>query len=293
VTAGIWFDPSHIWALEGDGFWFERKPVQASFFNQPNFVAVPYMNFQTGAQAAYQVNVPGASTGGASVADSNQLWGAESNLVLNTKGLGGCKLGLGLSFLAGFRYLDFSESTAIDTFNIPAGSLTTTYTNDLFRTRNQFYGGQVGTRFTANIYHVFFAAQAKIAFGDEEQSTDTLGTTVTSTPGVAPTSVPAGLLALPSNELRFHRERFAYVPEVEARIGYQFTPHFSIWAGYTLLYWNDVLRSAQQIDSVVDVRQSPVLGGATGPTGAQFPAVLFRETSLWAQGINLGFEYIY
>jgi hypothetical protein len=294
VTAGIWFDPAHILALEGDAFLFEHKPTGFSDISPGALLAVPYTNVQTGMQAAYAVANMGVSTGAVAITSTDQLWGAESNLVINTQGIGGSKLGIGLSFLGGFRYLDFSEATGIDTVTTPVAGAPTTFTNDLFRTRNQFYGGQVGTRLTANICRVFFAAQAKIAFGDERESTDALGTTTTVTPGAVTTSVPAGLFAVPSNEGRFTRDRFAYVPEVEARLGYQFTPHFSIWAGYTLLYWNELLRSGQQIDPNIDIRQVPVLSGAAGPVaGAQFPQVLFHETSLWAQGINIGMEFIY
>jgi Putative beta barrel porin-7 (BBP7) len=295
VTAGIWFDPAHILALEGDGFLFERKPVQSnSFSDGGNLLGVPYVNALTAAPAVYLVADP-TNTGGIAVATSNQFWGAESNVIINTHGCGTCDCGIGLSFLVGFRYLDFDERTTVATATTVDATGVTTLTNDQFRTRNEFYGGQIGTRVALNLCHFFFAGQAKIAFGEENEIIDERGTTTTVAPLAVPTSVPAGLFAVPSNAGRFNRDAFAYVPEVEARFGYQFTPHFSIWVGYTLLYWNEVLRSGQQIDPNIDPRQPPVLTpGVAGPVpGAVFPQVQFHETSLWAQGINFGMEFIY
>jgi len=295
LTAGIWFDPSHILALEGDGFLFERNPVGFSQFSNPRgdpLLAVPYTNVTPGAATgptALQLSAPNVAAGGISVGTSNQFWGAESNLIVNCHGCGDCNCGLGFSFFGGFRYLDYSEQTTINTFTGPVGAPPPLVTNDVFHTRNQFYGGQVGTRFALSLCHFFFAGQAKIAFGEEEETASAGGVTQTA-PG---TTVPVGFFVVGSNQGRFNRDQFTYVPEAEGRIGYQFTPHISMWAGYTLLYWNQMLRSGQQIDPNIDMRQ-PQIFGATGPVaGAQFPQVLFHESSFWAQGINVGLEFIY
>jgi hypothetical protein len=298
VTAGIWFDCSHVLALEGSGFLFERKPVGFSRFSNvlgEPLLAVPFVNVtpgQANGPAVQQLSAPNVATGGLTVDTSNQFWGAESNLILNACGCGDCTCGFHLSFLAGFRYLDYSEQTTIDAFTGPIGAPPPLVSNDVFHAHDRFYGGQVGTRFGLSLCHFFFAGEAKFAMGCNHETSDAAG--VTQNP--VGTTVPAGFFVVGSNEGRFTRDRFTYVPEAEGRIGYQFTPHISMWAGYTLLYWNQMLRSGQQLDPNIDLRQvPPPFGQATGVPvpGAVFPRTLFNETSFWAQGINVGLEFIY
>jgi hypothetical protein len=60
--------------------------------------------------------------------------------------------------------------------------------------------------------------------------------------------------------------------------------------GYTFLYWSQVVRPGNQIDTTVNTTQVPThpeFGPLTGP--AQ-PMVPFRTTDFWAQGISLGVE---
>jgi hypothetical protein len=297
LTAGFWFDSSHIFALEGDGFIFERRPerfiAQSNAANGNPLIAVPFTDVTAGfpgAPASYVVTNTGVSTGVASVETSNKFWGAEANLILNTPGCCCGNCGVGASIFAGFRYLDFSERTEVDTNSMTIATGASVLTDDTFRTRNQFYGGQLGVRLGFNAGALFFAGQAKCAIGQVDQSIDTLGTvTNIAAPGAVPASSPGGLLAVGSNSGRFNQTKFAYVPEAEGRIGWQFTPCFSMWAGYSLLYWNEVLRSGQQIDPNVVMAQQ--LGGVPQP--GTFPQVLFHQTSLWAQGINVGLEIIY
>jgi hypothetical protein len=58
-------------------------------------------------------------------------------------------------------------------------------------------------------------------------------------------------------------------------------------AGYTLIVLNDVLRSGNQIDRVVNTSQ---IGGQP-LEGAALPAPNFDHSTLVLQGINLGLEY--
>ena len=97
-----------------------------------------------------------------------------------------------------------------------------------------------------------------------------------------------GLLALPSNIGRFGKDRVEVIPEFGARIGYQVNSRLQVFAGYTLLYWPDVLRPGTEVDSVVNPTLLP--GSPIPPTGAQRPMPLLNNTSFWAQGIDLGFE---
>ncbi|MCY2992401.1 MAG: BBP7 family outer membrane beta-barrel protein, partial [Planctomycetota bacterium] len=64
--------------------------------------------------------------------------------------------------------------------------------------------------------------------------------------------------------------------------------HWKATAGYTLLFWTNVVRPGDQIDTSVNPgllpdEQNPI-------TGALRPSFAFRDSTLWAQGLNLGLE---
>ena len=72
------------------------------------------------------------------------------------------------------------------------------------------------------------------------------------------------------------------------------TDQLKAFVGYNFLYWSNVIRPGDQIDTVIDVNRVPrfVPPGVIVPdAGVQRPAVLFRETDFWAQGINFGVQY--
>jgi hypothetical protein len=108
-------------------------------------------------------------------------------------------------------------------------------------------------------------------------------------PGVPPpvTSV-GGLLALPSNIGRFSKDRTEVIPEFGARIGYQVTSHLQVFAGYSLLYWGEVVRAGNEVDLTVNPALLP--GSGIPVTGPRRPMPLLTNSSFWAQGIDLGLE---
>src|SRR5947208_17125615 len=55
-------------------------------------------------------------------------------------------------------------------------------------------------------------------------------------------SSAGGLLALPTNIGHVRENHFAVVPDVSAKIGYQVAPSIRIHAGYSFLYWTNVIR---------------------------------------------------
>lgn len=286
VTQGFWFDPSHTVAFEASGFILERKPIvslNASDATGTPLLAVPFVNAATGAESAFIIANPADGTVGTiSFTQSMRLWGAEANMVVNAPACCVCGLNVGTSLFAGFRYLDFTETSALNTLSSAGGVEPFTATADQFRTRNQFYGGQIGTRIGFTSGGFFMAGQAKIALGSNDGHVDISGATNVTTGG-ATTSTPGGLLTAGSNIGRFGVERVTFVPEGEGRLGFQLGPHVTIWGGYTFLYWDSALRANSQIDRQVGL----------DPNGLTRPAVLLDRSSMWVQGVNVGLEIIY
>src|SRR5262249_17480193 len=162
-----------------------------------------------------------------------------------------------LDVMVGFRYLDLGEDLSITSQSTygaaPPGAFAPfagnqLLVNDLFGTRDQFYGGQIGMAVKFFLHVVDLNIACKVAFGENLEEVHIDGFQFrTFANGV---TVPArgGLLALPSNIGRFHGDQFAVVPEVDVIASYSICRHVSLKAGYTFLYWGRVARPGDQID---------------------------------------------
>src|SRR5262249_19247742 len=226
-------------------------------------LGIPFTDVLGGTGNAFLVAEPGVSTGSLAITSSSRLWGAEANLVKWY--FKGCHWQL--EGLIGFRYLNLEEDLNLTAESpaIPAPPVTpvtpippetpTTppvilfsnrntvvdplITSDTFRTRNQFYGGQVGVRSEFFLGRFSLGLQAKLALGATSEVLDVGGTTTNIT-GATATTVAGGQFAVASNSGHFTRSVFAIVPEGEVRLCCQVSPTISIFAGYDLLYCSRV-----------------------------------------------------
>src|SRR5262249_30409626 len=159
----------------------------------------------------------------------------------------------------------------------PLNNLTVTLT-DQFATRNRFLGGQVGVEAAWHWGRITVDTRAKLGIGSNEQELTIAGASSLISPTFVPLgTIGTGLLAGPANQGQFTHHRLSYLPEFGVNLGFQLTDFFRFYAGYTLLYFTNVLRPGDQIDRSV------------GLNGTR-PALLIRETDFWAQGLNVGFE---
>jgi len=107
------------------------------------------------------------------------------------------------------------------------------------------------------------------------------------TGGGVTTTASGGFLALPTNIGNFNNERFSVVPELNARIGYQFSPQLRAVVGYNFIYWTGVVRPGGVIDTTVNPTQI-----APGPlVGAARPAPRADTSDFWAHGVSVGLSY--
>lgn len=317
ATAGFWLADGHDLAVEVSGFVVPRVAKTTVFRSNPN--GSPVLTFRyldppvggVAAEDAFQASVPavlalgpqvGPYSGSLGVTTRSELWGLESNLV---GVLAGCR-NRRFEVLAGFRYVDLEESLDLsfqrqaiagsgsnvifqgDPFAAPAAVRSL----DTFRTRNQFYGGQVGVRGDYAVGKLQVTFTGKVALGDTHEVVNISGVsslTPNSGPGV---TIAGGQFAGPSNIGRSTTDHFAVVPEAEISVGYHVTDHLRAFVGYDFLYWSRVVRPGNQVDLIVDTRATPVDPAFTGERVA-FPRSLFNRSDFWAQGINFGLEYRY
>lgn len=300
LTVGGWLNEGATIGMMGRGFLLQQESRRDVFSSGPSgspVIGIPIFDVSGlfgGGENAIVVSsggVPGAlpTAGYQEVVTRSQLWGAECNgmfnlLRSNTFVVNG---------LAGFRYLDLREDLTLTSLSYsllaPTDPFFTGITSsvDTFRTRNQFYGGQVGLDSTAWMGNAFVNVQGRFAAGSTHQLLIVNGASAIQFPTTAAT-FPGGTLALPSNSGRFTHNAFTVVPEVECNIGYALTQNVRAFVGYNFLYSSNVIRPANQIDRNVDVRTVPTLPTYIPGFFSPSPAHVFHQTDFWAQGINFG-----
>jgi hypothetical protein len=262
----------------------------------------PFFALNNRSETGVVVAAPGIDTGGLVASANYGLWGTEVNFWKNIYYEYPGKT-VRLDFLAGFRYLDLGEDLSVTSFSVftpQPGAVFQSFAgnqllqNDLFNTRDQFYGGQIGAaaKFFLEVLDVNLAG--KIAFGQSVQEVHIDGFQLRTLANGTTIPSRGGLLALPSNIGRAHASQFAVVPEFDVSASLAICRHVSLTAGYTFLYWSRVVRPGDQIDRAIDVTQIPNFPafGAT-PTGLPRPHVTLNETDFWAQGLTIGLQIVW
>lgn len=251
----------------------------------------PYLDLATGMPAANLFAFPGAVIGSATVAPRSWLWGMETNLTTSLIDTDTFHLGA----LGGFRFLSLDDELSIgEPFyvkrNVPGFGGSLVGLHDGFRGLNNFYGGQLGLESGLRFGRLTIDVRGKVALGDMHQVVDVAGATNVLGAKGSTAHYQGGLLALRSNIGQYSRDVFAVIPELGLNVGWQLTPELRVFAGYTVLWINNVARAGEQIDPVVNTSQFPILSGNHPLVGAPRPAFHFHETDFWAQGVNFGVE---
>ncbi len=279
--------------IEASGFLLERRPV-ALGISTPGGATGLVVAFPLNAVVPFPGNAAGETSfnsGGApgtfAVQSSSQLWGTEANGVLNIADTADFRWQL----LVGFRYVDLDEDLRLTgglTDAATGGSFTV---RDAFATRDQFYGGQIGTRFGLNFGRLTAEASAKVALGSMQEVLSIAGNTVVTNGafGLPTGTFAGGVFAEPSNIGRFRHDAFAAVPEASVRVGFALTRSLTGFVGYDFLYASDVLRPGNQIDRNINVNQNGLSGSGQILSPAE-PRPLLNRSDFWAQGISFGLE---
>lgn len=282
-----------------------KKGIEVSYFflngGSPGFgassdgaagsavLARPFFNVLTGMQSEQLVAFPGILGGSIGISSSSALQGADLNLYCNLCCRPTSCNSYRLDLLAGPIWLALRENLVI-TEQLTDGVTAFTIV-DRFETRNTFYGGQIGARAEWQQGRWFVNLLGKVALGDTHQVVRISGTSTFTEPGVAPIVQQGGLLALPTNIGSYSRDKFSVVPQININVGCQVTNHLRAFAGYTYLYWSNIVRPGDQIDFGINPTQLPSAAGPGTLVGPARPAFAFHATDFWAQGINAGLEF--
>ncbi|MBX9625785.1 MAG: BBP7 family outer membrane beta-barrel protein, partial [Gemmataceae bacterium] len=295
VRGGYWFQDCGTCGIDGSFFFLGRQTERASFDGAtiPTITRPFFAPNAGGFEFGEIVSLPGFARGRLDVEANSSIWGFDANLRHAL-----CKrCDFRHEVFAGYRFLGLNEDLTITESivslpgnpNDPPGTLVSV--RDEFRTRNRFNGGQVGYAAERNWGRLSADVRVSVALGNTHQELDIAGSQVRQRPGQPPESFVGGLLATGPNLGRFERDRFSVVPEASLNVGYWLTPRLKGYVGYNFLFWSNVLRPGDQIDTVVDVTLVPNSPVGVPPSGQARPRPTFREDDLIIHGIQFGVEW--
>lgn len=291
IRYGEWLDPAHFYGLEWEYLALERAAAAESVSSDGTIIyARPFFNALTGRQDAELVSFPNLLSGYADATVRTSFESAGVRLLTNLRQGDPCSSLCGYSrwdFLLGYRYARLHDDITINE-NLTSlqganpGSFDIT---DRFNTRNTFHGADLGLRWEGIDRDLTLQLLAKVGLGTNQQLVQIDGDTTTTVVGIS-TDFSGGFLAQRTNMGHFERDRFGVLPELGIKLGWQFSDRTRFTLGYSVVYWSNVVRAGNQIDTTVNPNLLPP--EASPFTGPLRPGFSFRETDFWAQGLDLG-----
>jgi hypothetical protein len=299
IRFGTYFDPWHRWGLQAEAFNFESQTASYDASSSGNPILTrPFFNMLTAAQDSEIVAYPNVATGNVDASYTQRFMGAGFHLRHLLCGREPCpadwtNLMSGhsqrLDGVIGYRYLQLSEQVSVreDLTSTDPTDPGRFVIDDDFMTRALFNGIDLGVIYTGRRDQWNLEVLYRLGLGNTNQSVQIDGSTVT-TVGANSETYTGGLLAQRSNIGNYSYEQFSVVPEIGITLGYQITPKWQLTAGYTFLYWTNVVRAAEQID--LDVNPN-LLPPETVPfTGPLRPSFDLQTANLLVQAISVGAE---
>ena len=180
-----------------------------------------------------------------------------------------------------------------DTINI-SESLTSARTGsqfqlqDYFDTQNSFFGGEIGLLARRQQGALNLDVGLQLAIGVTHQELEIRGSNTVTTAAGASTTEAGGFFAQPSNIGKYDESSFSLIPALDVSAGLQLSEEWKFTVGYSLMYWTNVLRASEQIDTTINEAffNSPTPGAAV----PNRPQTTFAESDFLAHGITIGFE---
>lgn len=259
AEAGVWLDPDRrtgvslrLYSLFTTNAQFHAIPNGAVVINVPQSVSAGGGRVQVPAFVGF----PGLTVGRVSASAQTTFAGGDLNwrCTLERADRGRVEL------LAGYRQLHLADELNVNFSATPlvANALVARVTGaDDVRTRNNFYGPQIG----------LYAATGGRSLWLEGHAATALGVTVSELDFTRSRTIGAAGVTLPvtqsnvSNRLTY----LGVVAESGVRLNVRAAEHVRVTAGYSFLYWNNVRRAQEMF----------VLGPVLRPHAIDFTTHLF------------------
>jgi hypothetical protein len=297
------------WRL-GGGFWLDACGERAVDFDYLRIGSLggenipygedgailgrPFVDATTGQPEAELITYPGivAGLGNVQIGSSGlEGWGVGLRHCLAQ--CGDCCERERLDFRVGYRRYRVGDSLLIqERLRSPLfASGTVLVLDDEFAARNTFHGAELGLLYQRQRAKWQVQGRANVGLGVTHSEIAIDGQTMIVSPGAAPLRHTGGLYALSSNIGQYEADEFTTLFETGIDLSYRVTCKLSFDIGYTFLLWPGVYRSADQIDTTInpDLLPPPL---TNDPDPAR-PRVALRDSTFWAQGIQVGVTYRY
>jgi Putative beta barrel porin-7 (BBP7) len=295
IGAGIWFNKEQSLGIEGG---FLMTSSQAATFSARStdgtILARPFTDANSNTAQAVLIAFPGSSSGSIDIrANSGSVYGANFDLTEYAYNNDWFRL----YSMIGYQYYRYDEALRIQQTiapnaggNFVAGTQISSIDN--FSTRNEFHGIDLGFRTQFNLVeNLYLEVLTKVAVGRQHRDVDINGSQTTTVPGASSVTLPGGVLALSSNSGTTAETDWRAIPQVGLTFCWQVRPYMTVSAGYSFIYFNQIARAAEQVDTTINPNLLPGANAALG--GANRPAFNLTRTDMWIQSISLGLEFTY
>lgn len=293
---GAWGDYEELYGIEG-GFTYASEQEDQFVAFTPGaagspIIARPVINAQTGQPSSSLALIPGFQVGTIDIQNTSSFLGAEGHLIRNCW----CFATGRIDLIAGFRYLELDENLYMDEVGSigppsPLFSGFRAVIADDFEVRTRFYGGYLGAKGEFHRDHWTLDVMSRVAIGSTQDEIGIEGVTAFGPP-VGPLFFrPGGLLALATNAGVRQKDVFGVVPEVSVRVGCQILERLNVFAGFSALYWNKVVRVGDQVNLTINPSLLP--SASSSLVGPPLPNVFFHQTDFWLMTGSVGLEVRY
>ena len=301
IRFGWWLDRFPGLGIEGEYVGLGKSTEE--FFQQSTgtpVLARPFFNALDGQEDAELVAFPAVLSGSIGTEVTSQLNGAAVRFRRQACCSNGCgysefccqtvPTSSRLDATLGYRFWELQETLRVreQLTSQSTQSPGTFDITDRFETRNQFNGAELGFLWQGRRGWWSLDALMRVGVGNVNQTVTIRGDTRINDNGTV-TTYNNGLLAQRTNIGTYDRDKFTMIPEFGLTAGYQLTRRFRATAGYSVIYWGNVVRPGDQVDLDVNPNLlAPEVNPFTGPLRPQFQ---FQETDYWVQGLNFGGEF--
>ncbi len=290
LELGWWLAPE--WAAEGNVLWLAQTTDTYNVASTGDpLLARPFMDIVTGSEDSHLVAYPDAVAGTLSINSTSRFKGAELLLRRTIHSRSDCRFDAYDQYscrwdvLLGYRYNRLDDDLLIRE-SLEAAGPSTIELYDLFDSRNDFHGVDMGLNAVFRHERWSLELLAKMALGNVKSSVLIDGATTTTSGGVVDNDA-GGMLALTTNMGSYTDNNMAVIPELGVTLGFDLTECCRATFGYTFIYWSNVARAGSQIDRNLNPSYFPNNGPAAGGVQPEFAMIM---SDYWLQGMNFGLE---
>jgi hypothetical protein len=238
TEVGAWLGRNHAWGVSGRLYsLFSTSEQLVGEGNGTNVVTLPQLVTvgDTAVQMPVFVGFPGISVGTVAATAQTTFTGGD----LNLRRLLVSNHDFRFELFAGYRQMHLGDELgAAFRASGGLGAVILLAGDDTVRTRNNFYGGHVGSLGSLAIGRFTVQGQSAFAVGVNASDLD-FGRTRTATVG---TAVVPLVQTTDGGRLNF----FSVAAEGGVRLGFRVTQHAKLTVGYTGIYWSQVRRAQEQ-----------------------------------------------